>query len=358
MKPSLFGIVGGGFRSRIFIEIARALPDRFRLVGMVVRNHEQAQELTKRFGVVTHCELPDLLEQEHPDFMVLSVPSHAASGYLWRLAALNIPTLAETPPAPDLDGLLALQPLIEKHARIQVAEQYRYRPMMCARFNVIQSGRIGAVTETDVSISHGYHGINLVRTFLGVGFAPVQIRAMRFDTSLIQGPDRQGLPVSERLVSAARELAWLNFGEKLGVFDFTQNQHRSWIRKTRISIRGTRGEIQDDTVRYLTDHQHPVELPLMRVERGRDENVEGYFLSGITLGDTWVYQTPFPYARMNDEEIAVATVLTKMAEYAAGGPAFYDLRQACHDQYLALLLQQAIAQGDVVTSTMQPWMRG
>ncbi len=351
-----FGIVGGGFRSRIYLEIARRLPAEFRVVGLVVRNREQAAALEQSFGVAPFATLSNLLRAERPDFMVLSVPSQASFEYLVELHQRGMDTLTETPPAPNLEGLLALHRLTRDGARIQVAEQYRFRPMMAARQRIIASGRIGVVTQCDVSISHGYHGVNLIRTFLDIGFEPVKIRGMRFQTAWTQGPDRQGPPSQERLVSVARDLAWFDFGEKLGVFDFTQNQHRSWIRKTHMTVGGTHGEIQDEHLRYLSDYRTPMELPLLRVERGRDENVEEYGLQGITLGETWIYRNPYPQARLGDEEIAVATMLGKMAEYSRGGPDFYDLRQASQDQYLALLLHQAIERQELVASAHQPWM--
>jgi hypothetical protein len=179
---------------------------------------------------------------------------------------------------------------------------------------------------------------------------------MRFSAPTMNGPDRHGPPLEERLISVARELAWFDFGDKLGVFDFTQNQHRSWIRKPHLAIWGTHGEIQEDRVRYLIDAQTPMELPFLRVERGREENVEAYGLRGITLGETWVYQNPFPQHPFSDEEIAVATMLTKMAAYAKGGPDFYDVRQAAQDQYLALLMHESMAGDGVISSTFQPWM--
>ncbi len=351
-----FGMVGGGFRSRIFLDIARALPEAFSVAGVVVRRREQAKTLEREMGVGTFATIEDLLATCRPDFMILAIPPTASFDYVIQCHDQRIPTLVETPAASDLAGLVALYRLATQGARIQVAEQYRFRPMMMARQQVVDSGRIGAVTGCDVSISHGYHGIHLMRTFLHVGFEPVSIRAMRFSAPMMNGPDRHGPPLEERLISVARELAWFDFGDKLGVFDFTQNQHRSWIRKPHLAIWGTHGEIQEDRVRYLIDAQTPMELPFLRVERGREENVEAYGLRGITLGETWVYQNPFPQHPFSDEEIAVATMLTKMAAYAKGGPDFYDVRQAAQDQYLALLMHESMAGDGVISSTFQPWM--
>lgn len=196
----------------------------------------------------------------------------------------------ETPPAADRDGLLALDKLTRQGARIQVAEQYHYRPMHAARLSIVQSGTLGTVTEASVSISHGYHGMNLLRKMLGIGFEEVRIRAMRFASPMIAGPTRAGPPSEETLAICQRDIAWLEFGDKLGIYDFTDDQHRSWIRSTHLSVRGVRGEIHDDHVNVLSDYSTPLHLELRRINRGEEENVGGYFMSGIMLGDHWVYR--------------------------------------------------------------------
>ena len=92
-----------------------------------------------------------------------------------------------------------------------------------------------------------------------------------------------------------------------------------------------------------------------RVNRGEQENQEGYFLQGILAGEQWVYVNPFVPARLYDDEVAIATCLAKMADYAGGGPGFYGLPDASHDHYLGMLLEQAVSTGEPVASEPQPW---
>ena len=46
-----------------------------------------------------------------------------------------------------------------------------------------------------------------------------------------------------------------------------------------------------------------------------------------------VRKTPFPNARLNDDEIAVATCMLKMKEYLDTGTDFYSLQDALQDMY-------------------------
>lgn len=73
----------------------------------------------------------------------------------------------------------------------------------------------------------------------------------------------------------------LEFDGKLGIYDFTKDQHRSWIRSNHLSVRGNRGEIFDNRLAVLSDYSTPAFLDLKRINKGEEENQEGYYLEGI-----------------------------------------------------------------------------
>jgi len=352
-----FSIIGGAsFRAQYYLRIAQALPDRFRVCGMVVRDQAKAQLIEQKWNITTYRNLTQLLESENPDFIVVSVSGSAVPEYLLQLGELGIPALAETPPALSIEGLVTLhEKLTCQGAKVQVAEQYHLHPIQEARLSMIQSGRLGNVTQATVSISHFYHGISLMRKMLGVGFESATIRGMRFEAPIVAGPDRSGAPKEEKVIMAERDLAWLEFDQKLGIYDFTKDQHRSWIRSNHLSVRGDRGEIFDNRLTVLADYSTPVHLELKRINKGEEENQEGYYLDGILAGEQWVYRNPFIPARLYDDEIAIASCLKKMGEYLAGGPSFYSLPEASQDQYLGLMMEKAIRSSEIVRTVRQPW---
>ncbi|GCE22385.1 hypothetical protein [Dictyobacter kobayashii] len=140
-------------------------------------------------------------------------------------------------------------------------------------------------------------------------------------------------------------IASLNFGEQLGIYDFCDEQYFSWIRSPRLLIRGERGEINNNEVRYLQDVQTPISFTLQRQNAGENGNLEGYYLKGILAGSEWIYQNPFKPARLTDDEIAIATCLEKMAVYIDEGVEFYGLAEASQDHYLSLIIQEALSAG-------------
>lgn len=352
-----FSIIGGAsFRAQYYLRIARALPEQFRICGMVIRDEEKGQQLEQKWNVTTYRNLTQLLEKEQPDFVVVSVDWSAAPDYLLELGDRGIPVLAETPPAPTIDGLLTLhEKLTCKGAKVLVAEQYHLQPIEQARLSLIHSGKVGNVTQATVSISHFYHGVSLIRKMLGVGFEDATIRGMRFTAPITAGPDRSGPPREEKMIMAERDIAWLEFNGKLGIYDFTKDQHRSWIRSNHLSVRGDRGEIFDNRLKALADYATPIQLDLKRMNKGEEENSEGYYLEGIMAGERWVYRNPFTPARLFDDEIAIATCLKKMADYIAGGPSFYSLAEASQDHYLGLMMEKAILSSETIRTTRQPW---
>jgi hypothetical protein len=122
-----------------------------------------------------------------------------------------------------------------------------------------------------------------------------------------------------------------------------------------LSVRGDRGEIFDNRLTLLADYSTPVSLDLKRINRGEEENQEGYYLDGIMAGEQWIYRNPFLPARLYDDEIAIASCLRKMEEYIAGGPSFYSLPEASQDQYLGLMMEKAISSSEIVRTVRQPW---
>jgi predicted dehydrogenase len=356
IRPITFGIVGAGWRAEFYFRIARALPDRFRIAGCLARTEAARARIKAEWNIRVVGTLDELL-QEHLDFVVTSVPWVASPPLLIELATRGVPVLAETPPAPDLEGLIQLRKDLPKNARIQVAEQYPFQPLHAARLALARSGKLGEVHQAQVSVAHGYHGIALIRRFLEAGYSNAAIQAFEFGSPLIAGPNRTGPPPEERRVESAQLVAHLHFGHKLGIFDFTADQYFSWIRSQRLLIRGERGEINNLDASYLADFRTPMTIRFERQDAGESGNLEGYYHKGYTAGGNWLYQNPFIPGRLADDEIAVATCLHLMAHYLQTGESFYDLSEASQDHYLGLMIGEAARTGQRLETSSQIWCR-
>ncbi len=209
----------------------------------MVRDAAKGALLEQKWGVATYRTLDALLAHAPPLFVVVSVSKPAVPILLHELADRGVPVLTETPPAPDVNGLHDLYRRVLHGARIQVAEQYAFQPLHAARLSVAQSGKLGRVSQAQVSVTQDYHGMSLIRTLLGLQFENAVITARRFVSPIVAGPTRQGPPQTENILAATQTIAYLDFGDKLGVYDYTSDQHRSWIHSPRLLVRGDRGRL-------------------------------------------------------------------------------------------------------------------
>jgi predicted dehydrogenase len=351
-----FGMIGGGWRADFFLRIARDLPERFPLAGVVIRSPEKRAALAARWSVPVFATVEELLAEKTPGLVVTSVSREANLPFLEFLAARGIPVLSETPIAPELSDLRRVVELERNGARIQVAEQYLFQPLHAARLNLIKAGELGTVHEADVSVAHGYHGISLLRHFLQVDLRLPRIRARRFQSRIVNGPHRENPPTEWKVVDTVRTIAQLDYGDRFGIFDFTGDQYHSWIRSARLLVRGEKGEINQATVRLLHKVDEPFQFDLVRRDTGHTGNLEGHYLQTITGGGEVLYRNPFPGMRWNDDEVAIATSLSGMMQYIETGEPVYSVAQACHDRYLDLLIEEAVNTGKEVAGEKQPWM--
>jgi predicted dehydrogenase len=353
--PIRFGLIGGGWRAEFFTRIAASLPERFQIVGVHGRDAARIAAFGTRWRVPVCDSLPALADLA-PDFVVLSISVDAHVEYATRLHALGLAVLCETPAAADLPSMIEIWRLVEQGFRIHVAEQYLFQPLHASRLALVEGGRLGRITSARVSAAHGYHGVSLMRKFLGVGFENASITARQFVSPVVEGAGRGGPPAQEKIVSSTQVLATFDFGDRLGIFDFTDIQYWSYVRSHRVVVRGERGEIADNEVRSLIDFRTPVLDILRRRDRGHGGDLDGYWLEAIMLGGETVFANPYWRARLMDDEIAIAIALEKMAGYVrSGGEGPYSFAEAAQDQYLSLLMLEAAQTGQTRRTSRQPW---
>lgn len=352
-----FGVVGVGWRTEFFLRIAQACPDRFAVSGVVGRTPEKTAAVAEKFGLRVFATVEEMVRQDRPDFVVVSTSWESNPVITTQLAHLDMPVLCETPPASTVEEMAALCELTRQGAKIQVAEQYFLQPHHAARRAFIDSGKLGRVSQAQVSVAHGYHGVSLIRKYLGIGFENATVTASVFKSPMIEGPGRGGDPREEKEVEAVQTFAHFDFGDRLGIFDFTGRQYFAHIRDPRVLVRGDRGELFNDTAVYLKDFNTPVRVRFERSSAGEHGNLAGQYLRGIQAGEEWVYRNPVAPARLFDDEIAMADCLIRMADYVRGGEQFYPLEEACQDRYLDIVMEQSQTEGRAIRTETQSWVR-
>ena len=350
-------IIGAGWRSEFFIRIAQLLPEKFEIVGVVARKEEVRSALAERFGVQTYSSISQLLSKNKPDYAISSVSWDSNPSVVEELVSAGVYVLCETPPAPTLEGLQKLWAAVGSSEMVQVAEQYLSLPGHSARLAITESGVIGDVSSLELSSTHGYHAVSIMRGFLQSGFEPTTITTRQFEAPLVDPLSRNGFNTDMSPKNAKTTISLIDFGSgKSGVYNFVDNQWHNQLRHRRIVVRGRRGEIVDDSVIRLIEGPAITTSRIERYQLGYDLNLDGYDTEHLSFDGKVVFKNPFTGLRFMDEEIAIATLMAQMADWINGNAkAPYPLNEACQDHLVSLAIDESIALGKSVTTAKQDW---
>jgi predicted dehydrogenase len=352
-----FGIVGGGWRAEFFARLAGLLPERLTLVGAAVRRPESAELVARSWGVPAYLSPAELIAAQQPDFVVSSVPWPVNPAVIEALVRAGIPVLAETPPAPDADGLRALWARVGSRRLVQVAEQYLLMPGHAARLELVRRGVIGTPGSAQISSTHGYHAVSMIRGLTGAGLGPVRVVASRHTAPLLDPLTRDGWTEAAEPQQATTTLAALDFGDgRSGLYDFTDNQWHNRLRQRRIVVRGSLGEIVDDTVVRWGGPRTVLRSEIHRSQLGHDLNLDGFDTEHLAFEGEAVWRNPFLGLRLMDEEIAIAQLLLATAAWTRDeGPEPYPLAEGCQDHLVSLAIDRAAESGQPVATAAEAW---
>ncbi len=353
MTQTKIAVVGSGWRAEFYLRLALLMPERFELVGWVVRNPAKAD----LFPVKSYRAVNELLAHEKPDYIISAVTWAANPEILSTIVAAGIPVLSETPPAPDADQLRKLWSEVGSKNLVQVAEQYMRLPMHAARLKIIDAGEIGEVTSVQVSSTHGYHAISMMRSFLHAGFEEATVHATAFTAPLVDPLIRDAWNSDLTPKSAKTVLATIDFEPgKSGLYDFTDNQWHNQLRHRRIVVRGSTGELVDNNVIRLAEPTAITTSTFNRYQVGHDLNLDGHDTEHISFDGKVVYRNPFVGLRLMDEEIAIATMMVEMSDWVNNKiDQPYSLAHASQDHLISLAMDESLEKSTTVTTSREAW---
>ena len=354
-----FGIVGSGYRAQLLVSVAHRLAERLTLVGAAVHRAESVEEVGQRWGVPVYLSPEELFRKARPDFVLTCVPRTVNPAVVTSLVDLGAHVLTETPPALDLVGMRSLWDAVGARKLVQVGEQYHLYPGHCARHEVVRRGLLGRPTSVQVSSTHGYHAVSLMRRLLGAGFDPVAVSALVYKAPLVDPLTRKGWSDDDTEKEARVTLASLDFGDSTsGVYDFTDNQWHNQLRHRRIVVRASRGEISDDSVVRLAGPRTILHSPLVRSQLGYDLNMDGFDTEHISFEGEVVWRNPFLGSRLMDDELADAAIMVATAAWAKDeGPAPYPLAEGCQDHLVSLAIDEAVSTGKRIVTGVEAWAK-
>jgi len=356
-NPVRIAIVGTGWRARFYLRLALAIPEKFQIVGIVTRKAENVDPLSREFNAPVFTSISELITKSKPEYVVSSVPWAVNPEVLTTLVSANIPTLSETPPAQDEDALRALWREVGERQLVQVAEQNLFLPGHAARLSATKSGEIGTVTSVQVSSTHGYHAMSMMRGFLDRPFGATKIQATNFTAPLVDPLMRDAWTLDQSEKMAVTTLATIDFGDgRSGLYDFTSNQWHNQLRHRRILIRGSRGEISNDELIRLESATAIVKSQFNRYQLGQDLNLDGHDTEHISLNGKVIWKNAYLGKRLMDDEIALASMMEAMGNWVRhSGPAPYSLADASQDHLISLAIDESAKTGKLISTEKESW---
>jgi len=363
--PLRVAIIGTAKRSDyLYGPILGALPG-VELVAVWGRSEDSAQRLGLSLGVPAFTDLARLMREAQPQIGIVSV-SYGANGEVGLMAVEHgLHVLLETPIAHEMAEADAIIAAAERQGlKVEVAEQFHRRPTEAIKLRLIASGLFGRVyTSFSDFAGHGYHGVSVMRSYLGFDARPVQVTgAVR---SYPLAPHRPYLVAEERTRDETQEHATVEFEDgRLGVFHWTSVGYDSplrWWRSSRFLAErgmGVTTGMYPDLTEHLTlltpDGQAAQPITLER----RLERIDGGALRAVVAhtGDpglpTVTWENPFRPAvqghgpQWHDDEIGVAGCLQSLVDAVRNDAApSYGPQQARLDQEIVLALHLSSGEG-------------
>ena len=358
-------IIGTGKRSFAFYGPVIKQLQGVQLVSVWGRSRDSAQRLGESLDVPSYTDLDQLIGETSPQIGVVSV-NYGANGQVGLMAVEHgLHVLLETPIAHKLSEADAIiEAARQRNLKIEIAEQFYRRPLEQIKLALIASGLFGRVHTTFNDFAgHGYHGISVMRSYLGFDARPVQVVGAVRDYPLEAYYSRLAGNYVPR--NETQEHGIIEFDDgRLGIFHWTSVAYDSpvrWWRSSRFLAEKGMGitvgvglDVEEKLALLAPGGEAPRFITLER----RWERNDGGALEAIIAhtGDPDLpiirWDNPFLLPekghspQWHDDEIGVAGCIMSIvnAVHDNTEPS-YGALQGRLDQELILAIRQSSAQG-------------
>jgi predicted dehydrogenase len=363
--PLRAAIIGTARRSNyLYGPLIKAMPGDVTLVSVWGRSTDSARRLGESLGVPWYTNLDQLVRETAPEIGIVSV-NYDANGEVGLLAVEHgLHVLLETPIAHKLveaDAIIAAA--AQRGLKIEVAEQFHRRPLEQIKLKLLASGLFGRVHSAFNDFGgHGYHGVSVMRSYIGFDAKPVQVVGAVQQYGLGAHWSRIGNTTGPRTETQEHGIISYEDGQ-IGIFHWTDVGYDSalrWWRSSRFLAEKGMGitvGVGLDVREQLTLLAPGGEAPRFITLERRWERIDGGALIAMVAhtGDPDLpivsWENPFRPAiqghgpQWHDDEIGVAGCLLSLVNAVHGGEPTYGPHQARLDQEIILAIRQSSQAG-------------
>lgn len=368
-KPPLrVAIIGTAKRSDyLYGPLIKALPGLVELVAVWGRSQESTQRLSEKLGVPGYTNLEVLKRETAPEIGVVSVNYHANGQVGLMAIEAGLHVLVETPIAHKLKEADAIiSAAAQRGLKIEVAEQFHRRPLEQIKLKLIESGLFGQVYSAFNDFAgHGYHGVSVLRSYLGFDAVPRRVTGSVQRYSLAPHWSRLGGTRGARTETQEHGIIEFEDG-RTGIFHWTDVGYDSavrWWRSSRFLAERGMGitvgvglDVEERLSLLVPDGEAPYFITLER----QWERVDGGALvamvahTGNSEIPTIRWENPFRPVHQghgvqwHDDEIGVAGCLLSLVNAVRdGSEPTYGPHQGRLDQEIILALRTSAQEGGI-----------
>jgi predicted dehydrogenase len=361
-NPLRVALIGTGVRGyKIYHPLLQALPGLVELVGVWGRSSESARRLGEACNVPWFTSMNQLARQVSPEIGIVCVNYWANGQVGLQAVEAGLHVLLETPIAHELGEADAIIFAAEQRGlKVEVAEQFHRRPLEQIKLKLIASGLFGQVYAAFNDFAgHGYHGVSVLRSYLGLDAQPRQVTGFTGEYRL--APHWARLSDSNSARQETQEHGLIEFNDgRIGIFHWTDVGYDSplrWWRSSRFLAERGMGitvGVGLQTQEWLSLLAPGGEAPQFITLERRWERVDGGALTALIAhtGDPelpivrwdnpFLQPEPGRTPQWHDDEIAVAGCLLSLVNaIREGGEPSYGARQARLDQEMILGLRES-----------------
>jgi len=375
-RPLRVAILGTAKRSDyLYGPLIRALPDEVELVSVWGRHGDSVERLGKSLGVPAYTDMDKLIRETAPEIGIVSVNYHANGEVGLMAVQAGLHVLLETPIAHKLSQADAIIAAAQEHGlKIEIAEQFHRRPLEQIKLKLIASGLFGRVhTAFNDFAGHGYHGVSVLRSYLGFNARPIQLTGSVRQYDL--APHWARLSGTRGARTETQEHGIIEFESgQVGIFHWTDVAYDSalrWWRSSRFLAEKGMGitvGVGLDVDERLSLISPGGEAPRFITIERRWERIDGGALVAMVAHtgdpDLPIVQWDNPFrpavqghgAQWHDDEIGVAGCLLSLVNAVRNGiEPTYGPYQGRLDQELILALRMSsLAGGQAVKLPLDP----
>ena len=365
-QPLRVAIIGTAKRSDyLYGPLIKALPEEVELVSVWGRSPDSVQKLSASLGVPGYTDLEKLVRETAPEIGIVSV-SYPANGEVGLMAVeAGLHVLLETPIAHKLTEADAIIAAAEQRGlKIEIAEQFHRRPLEQIKLKLLETGLFGRVYASFNDFAgHGYHGVSVLRSYLGFEAVPTQVTGAVQEYDLAPHWSRLANQFGPRAETQEHGLIQFDGGQT-GIFHWTNVGYDSalrWWRSSRFLAEKGMGitlGVGLDVEERLSLLSPGGEAPHFITLERRWERVDGGALTAMVAhtGDPAQpivrWENPFHPTvpghgvQWHDDEIGVVGCLLSLAQAVRKDTEpTYGSQQGRLDQELILALRMSAAQG-------------